>query len=87
MYVCCISLSLNDINSFYRSKESKRSPAVASAVVLLYVWVGCLHHSFFYDTYRFTMARETGGGGGPGGIFPSGPHKFHFLGGTGGPNI
>ena len=26
------------------------------------------------------MAGETGGGGG--GTFPSGPHKFHFLGGT-----
>ena len=25
------------------------------------------------------MAGETGG---PGGTFPSGPHKFHFLGGT-----
>ena len=27
------------------------------------------------------MAGETRGGG-PGGIFPSGPRKFHFLGGT-----
>ena len=26
--------------------------------------------------------RNRGGGGGPGGTFPSGPHKFHFLGGT-----
>ena len=30
------------------------------------------------------MVGETVRGGGPGGTFPSGPHKFHFLGGTGG---
>ena len=28
------------------------------------------------------MAGETGGGGGSGVTLPSGPHKFHFLGGT-----
>ena len=32
------------------------------------------------------MAGETGGGG-LGGTFPSGPHKFHFLGGTRGDPI
>ena len=32
------------------------------------------------------MAGETGGGG-PGGAFPSGPHKFHILGGTRGDPI
>ena len=32
------------------------------------------------------MAGETGGGGREG-TFPSGPHKFHFLGGTRGTNV
>ena len=33
------------------------------------------------------MTGETGGGGRPGGTFPSGPHKFHFLSRTRGTQI
>ena len=47
-------------------------------------------YAVFHCSYRMdtvSMAGETGGGGGAGGTFPSGPHQFHFLGGTRGDPI